>query len=186
MTYKIPNAQILNGISQKKFQLSRPVHVIFKSDKLDYLRCPRKEIFFDNFFSIEQGPSNVGKLNWDLLGFFHSYLVSPWVSCNTFYLHLPWEFKNQSQCCKYQVFVILHPTFLAMKYQGTITVQTVKPVVVLAQWTIKKVIYGSLAKVLRPLKEDKGNPKGKRDEARSLFTLGGSRIEFERLIPINP
>ena len=55
--------------------------MIFKSDKLDYLRCPRKEIFFDNFFSIEQGPSNVGKLNWDLLGFFfHSYSVSPGVS----------------------------------------------------------------------------------------------------------
>ena len=57
MTYKIPNAWILNGL-------------------MDYLRCPRKEISFDNFFSIEQGPSNVGKLNWDLLGFFHSYSVS--------------------------------------------------------------------------------------------------------------
>ena len=61
---------------KRKIQISRPVHVIFKSDKLDYLRCPRKEIFFDNFFSIEQGPSNVGKLNWDLLGFFHSFSVS--------------------------------------------------------------------------------------------------------------
>ena len=44
--------------------------MIFKSDKLDYLRGPRKEFFFDNFFSIRQGPSNVGKLNWNLLGFF--------------------------------------------------------------------------------------------------------------------
>jgi hypothetical protein len=50
--------------------------VIFKSDKLDYLRCPRKEIFFDNLFSIEQGPSNVGKLNWDLLGFFFIHIQS--------------------------------------------------------------------------------------------------------------
>ena len=49
--------------------------MIFKLDKLDYLLCPRKEIFFDNFFSIEQGPSNVGKLNWDLLGFF-SFIFS--------------------------------------------------------------------------------------------------------------
>ena len=31
--------------------------------------------FFDIFFSIEQGPSNVGKLNWDLLGFF-SFIFS--------------------------------------------------------------------------------------------------------------
>ena len=44
--------------------------MIFKWDKLDYLQCPRKEFFFDNFFSIGQGPSNVGELNWDLLGFF--------------------------------------------------------------------------------------------------------------------
>jgi hypothetical protein len=70
MTYKIPNAYILNGISQIFFQISRPIHVIFKSDKLDYLRGPRKEIFFDNFFSIGKGPSNVGKLNWNLLIFF--------------------------------------------------------------------------------------------------------------------
>jgi hypothetical protein len=54
----------------KKIQTSRPVHVIFKSDKLDYLRGPRKEFFFDNLFSIGQGPSNVGKMNWNLLGFF--------------------------------------------------------------------------------------------------------------------
>jgi hypothetical protein len=44
--------------------------VIFKLDKLDYLGGPRKEFCFDNFFSIGQGPSNVGKLNWNLLGFF--------------------------------------------------------------------------------------------------------------------
>jgi hypothetical protein len=49
--------------------------VIFKSDKLDYLGGPRKEIFVDNFFSIRQGPSNVGKLNWNLLGFF-SFIFS--------------------------------------------------------------------------------------------------------------
>ena len=78
MTYKILNAWILNGISQNSFQISRPVHVIFKSDKLDYLRCPRKEIFFDNFFSTEQGPSNVGKLNWDLLGFFSFMFSLTW------------------------------------------------------------------------------------------------------------
>ena len=75
MTYKTPNAKILIGISQKKIQLSMPVHVIFKSDKLDYLRCPRKDFFFDIFFSIGQGPSNDGELNWDLLVFFHSYSV---------------------------------------------------------------------------------------------------------------
>ena len=78
MTYKTSNAQILNGIPQKKIQLSRPVHVIFKSDKLDYLRCPRKEFFFDNFFSIVQGPNNVGKLNWDLLGFFSFIFSLTW------------------------------------------------------------------------------------------------------------
>ena len=44
--------------------------MIFKSDKLDYLGGPRKEFFFDNVVSIRQGPSNVGKLNWNLLGFF--------------------------------------------------------------------------------------------------------------------
>ena len=52
--------------------------MIFKSDKLDYLRCPRKEKIFDNFFSIEQGPSNVGKLNWDLLGFFSFIFSLTW------------------------------------------------------------------------------------------------------------
>ena len=41
MTYKTSNAQILDGISRKKFQLSRPVHVIFNSDKLDYLGVPK-------------------------------------------------------------------------------------------------------------------------------------------------
>ena len=59
----------------KKIQISRPVHVIFKSDKLDYLRGPRKEFFFDNCFSIGQGPSSVGKLDWNLLGFF-SFIFS--------------------------------------------------------------------------------------------------------------
>ena len=44
--------------------------MIFKSDKLDYLQCPRKEFFFDNLFSIGLGPSNAWKLNWNLLGFF--------------------------------------------------------------------------------------------------------------------
>ena len=52
--------------------------MIFKSDKLDYLRCPRKENFFDNFFSIVQGPNNVGKLNWDLLGFFSFIFSLTW------------------------------------------------------------------------------------------------------------
>ena len=49
--------------------------MIFKKDKLDYLRGPRKEKNFDDFFSIGQGPSNVGKLNWNLLGFF-SFIFS--------------------------------------------------------------------------------------------------------------
>jgi hypothetical protein len=43
--------------------------VIFKSDKLDYHQGPRKEKKFDDIFSIGQGPSNIGKLNWNLLGF---------------------------------------------------------------------------------------------------------------------
>jgi hypothetical protein len=47
--------------------------VIFKSDKLDYLRGPRKEKIFDKYFGIGQGPSNAGKLKWNLLVFFHSY-----------------------------------------------------------------------------------------------------------------
>ena len=63
--------------------------MIFKSDKLDYLGGPRKEFFFDNFFSIGQGPSNVGKLNWNLLGFLSfifsltwgdtGYLIAKWI-----------------------------------------------------------------------------------------------------------
>ena len=61
---------MINVISQFFFQISRPVHVIFKSDKWDYLGGPRKEFFFDNFFSIGQGPSNAGKVNWNLLVFF--------------------------------------------------------------------------------------------------------------------
>ena len=67
-------------IIKKKFfpWTSRPVHVIIKSDKLDYLQCPRKEFFFDNFFNIEQGPSNDGKLNWDLLGFFSFIFSLTW------------------------------------------------------------------------------------------------------------
>ena len=40
--------------------------MIFKTDKLDYLQG---KIFFDDLSSIVQGPSNVGKLNWNLLGF---------------------------------------------------------------------------------------------------------------------
>ena len=44
--------------------------MIFKSDKLDYLRGPKtKKKIFDDLFNIGQGPSNVGKLNWNLLGF---------------------------------------------------------------------------------------------------------------------
>ena len=31
-----------------------------------------------NFFSIERGPSNVGKLNWDLLGFFSFIFSVTW------------------------------------------------------------------------------------------------------------
>ena len=51
--------------------VSRPVHVILKSDKLDYyLQGPRKTFFFVNLFSIGQGPSIAGKLNWNLLVFF--------------------------------------------------------------------------------------------------------------------
>ena len=43
--------------------------MIFKSDKLDYLRGPKTKKNFDDLFNIGQGPSNVGKLNWNLLGF---------------------------------------------------------------------------------------------------------------------
>ena len=39
-------------------------------NKLNYLRGPGKEKIFDKFFSIGKGPSNAGKLNWNLLGFF--------------------------------------------------------------------------------------------------------------------
>ena len=62
MTYKIPNAQTLNGISHKFFQISRPVHVIFKSDKLDYLRCPRKEIFLIIFLASNKVLAMLGSL----------------------------------------------------------------------------------------------------------------------------
>jgi hypothetical protein len=43
-----------------KFQLNLPA--------LNYLQGPRK-VFFDNIFGIGQGPSNAGKLNWNLLVF---------------------------------------------------------------------------------------------------------------------
>ena len=51
MTHKRPNAYILNVISQNIFQISRPVHVIFKLDKLDYLRGPRKDFFLITFLA---------------------------------------------------------------------------------------------------------------------------------------
>ena len=47
------------------------VHVIFKSDKLDYLQGPRKEKKI-TFFSIGQGPINPWKFSWNLLVFFYS------------------------------------------------------------------------------------------------------------------
>ena len=49
MTHKIPNAQINDEISQKKFQISRPVHVFFKTDKLDYLGSPKTKLFLKVF-----------------------------------------------------------------------------------------------------------------------------------------
>ena len=51
------------------FQISRPVHVIFKTDKLDYLRSPKTKVFFESFFFIGQGTLSTGKWNWNLLGF---------------------------------------------------------------------------------------------------------------------
>ena len=67
MTYKKPNAQRLNGISLNFFQISRPVHVIFKSDKLDYFRSPSQQKNFFHFFSFKTASSNPGKWNWHLL-----------------------------------------------------------------------------------------------------------------------
>ena len=69
MTHKIPNAQINDKISQNFFQISRPVHVIFKTDKLDYLGSPKTKLFFESFFFIVQGTSSTGKWIWNLLGF---------------------------------------------------------------------------------------------------------------------
>ena len=79
MTHKIPNAQINDEISQKNFQISRPVHVIFKTDKLDYLGSPKTKLFFESFFFIGQGTSSTGKWNWNLLGF--SSLISTLGQC---------------------------------------------------------------------------------------------------------
>ena len=69
MTHKIPNAQINDKISQNFFQISRPVHVIFKTDKLDYLGSPKTKLFFESFFFTGQGTSSTGKWIWNLLGF---------------------------------------------------------------------------------------------------------------------
>ena len=71
MTHKIPNAQINDEISQKKFQLSGPFHVFFKMvmDKLDNLGSPKTKLFFESFFFIGQGTSSTGKWIWNLLGF---------------------------------------------------------------------------------------------------------------------
>ena len=77
MTYKIPNAQILNGISQIFFQISRPVHVIFKSDKLDYFRSPSQQKIFFHFFSFKTASSSPGKWNWHLLSFLPFIFIFP-------------------------------------------------------------------------------------------------------------
>ena len=62
MTHKRANAQIINKISSKKFQTSRPVHVILKMDKWDYLRGQMKNVFFITFLASD-------KVHWDLLIF---------------------------------------------------------------------------------------------------------------------
>ena len=62
------------------FQISRPVHVIFKTDKLDYLRSPKTKVFFESFFFIGQGTSSTGKWNWNLLSF--SSLISTLGQCD--------------------------------------------------------------------------------------------------------
>ena len=69
MTHKRLNVKIIDDISQNIFQISRPVHVILKTDKWDYLIGPGKKHFFESFFGIEQGTSSTGKWNWNLLGF---------------------------------------------------------------------------------------------------------------------
>ena len=69
MTHIRLNAQIIDDVSQFFFQISRPVHVILKTDKWDYLRCPKTKLFFESFFAIKQGSSSTGKWNWNLLGF---------------------------------------------------------------------------------------------------------------------
>ena len=69
--------------------------MIFKSDKLDYLQCPRKEKNFDNFFSIEQGRRNVGKLNWNFFSFIFSLT---WGGVGGIFLIL------SKKACKWQLF----------------------------------------------------------------------------------
>ena len=69
MTHKRPNALINDDISIQKIQISSLVHVIFKTDKLDYLQGPKSKHFFESFFTIGQGTSNTWKWNWNLLGF---------------------------------------------------------------------------------------------------------------------
>jgi hypothetical protein len=55
-------------------------------------------LFFDNFFSIKQGPSNAGKLNWDLPGFF-SFIHPSLKSCtaNIFVVGALYSLLAQSQ-----------------------------------------------------------------------------------------
>ena len=95
--------------------------MIFKSDKLDYLRGPRKEFFFDNFFSIGQGPSNAWKLNWNLLVFFSFIFIlaqcdilSGWVVGATKYLPIQFledqRYRKSNNCRSKMTYLLFLPT----------------------------------------------------------------------------
>ena len=64
-----------------KNQISWPVHVIFKSDKLDYLRSPRREKKDCFVFSIGQGTRPLESEIGAGSGFFHSVSFSDRVGC---------------------------------------------------------------------------------------------------------
>jgi hypothetical protein len=73
MTHKRLNAWINDKISQKYFQISRPVHVIFKMDKLDYLPSPKTKFFLKVFSSLDNVLAALGSGIGTCSVFLHSF-----------------------------------------------------------------------------------------------------------------
>ena len=68
--------------------LSKKILSLDFGDNAIHLRDPRKEFFFDIFFSIGQGSDNAGKLNW--------------VACFVFFIHI--HFKTMWKVFHYFIY----------------------------------------------------------------------------------